>query len=107
MIPTLEQFEAMHDGARQEHNRRTTALRKALDAFGEACAGCWMLEHGGCEQAKCSIWRMWQQHSKVQRMRGKEQLDAWDWYNEAKDTGRLLFIEPDTTTEPTITTQED
>jgi hypothetical protein len=98
MIPTLEQFEAMHDGARQEHNRRATALTNALTALKAACKDCWFNQsasNGGCEQAHCSIWRMMNEYTKMRRMQHKEQLDSWDWYAEAKNTGRMLFVTTD------------
>ena len=105
MNPTNEQIDAMHEGATKERLNRDAAMRAALDELCKACAGCWMREHGGCEQARCSVWRMMQPYDQIRRMRARGKLDAWDWYAEAKNADRLLFVdaEPDATTTNTTT----
>ena len=99
MNPTNEQLDAMFKGATKERLNRYAATRAALDELGKACRQCWMRLHGdGCEQAKCSVWRMMQPYDQIQRMRGRGKLDAWECYATAKSTGRFLFIDTDTTT---------
>ena len=95
MNPTHEQIDAMHDSATKERNRRKEALDAALNAMRPACDACWSRQHDECEQKRCSIWRMSQTWQQVLRMRSKGQLDSWDWYAEAKNTGRMLFVTTD------------
>lgn len=98
MNPTDEQINAMHNGAYMEHYRREMALSNALKALTAACQECWFnrsASNGGCEQAHCSIWRMMNEYTKMRHMQRKGQIDAWAWYAEAKNTGRMLFISPD------------
>lgn len=94
MNPTDEQIEAMHNGAVREAHNRMATTRAAIDVLLLACKECWHRNHGGgCEQAKCSVWRMCRPYDQIQRMRAKGQLDSWNWYEIARNEGRLLFID--------------
>ena len=89
---TTEQINAVFDGATKESAQRKKALHDALDAMRPACEACWFRLHGdGCEQKRCSIWRMNQTLQQVLRMRRNGKLDAWEWYVEAKNNDRILF----------------
>lgn len=71
---TQEQERAMFDGATHKQHTRNGVAR--------------------CEQKHCSIWRMSQTWVQVMRMRRAGKLDSWNYYTEAKNNNRLLFINP-------------
>ena len=93
MQTTREQERAMFEGATMENRRREKALRDAIYAMRPACDECWFRLHDGCEQSRCSVWRMSQTWQQVLRMRRARKLDAWDWWTEAKNNDRLLFVD--------------